>query len=1092
MKNKPKIYFDLICSLWSCKIFKIMKLTFLLMIFGLSGIFANVSSQAIKLNLALKNVTLKEVIENIEQQTDFKFLYREDLIDINKRTSIDVGETNLEDLMANLLDGSKIGYSVFNENLIVLSPIQTNNIKGKVTDATTGEPLPGVNVVIDGTSTGVVTDINGNYQIEIPNENSILIFSYVGYLSESMSVGGKTVIDVQLVLDLKQIEELIVIGYGTQKREEVTTAITKIKSEDFVQGNVKSPVQLLQGKVAGLGVSTTSGDPTAGVQLIIRGVTTLTGASQNPLYVIDGIPGGSLYTIAPEDIESIDILKDGSAAAIYGTQGSNGVVLITTKKGKTGKGLSVELNSSFSSDIITKNRDILTADDYFKYKNDTTILRNSLRTLGSFFTGLDFGEKTNWIDEITRNGNGQVHSLSVSSGNETSSFISSITYRNQDGTLLNSDRESLAARFSINHSALNNRVRFNFNINNNNFTDHFVYTHAYHTALTMNPTRPVYNPDGTYFEHGTSLMPYNPVAVLKEETDEKKWVQTLYSGKITIEPIRGLNITAMGAMQRYNENRDKWSTFQHFNTTVSSQNGNIWKWSALNVDYTAEYTINYAKSIGNHNLSALGGYSYQLFTNRGSHIYVYDLATEAFDAWELIQAYSNEEGLSNVDAWRSESKLISFFGRLTYNYQQKYLFMASLRRDGSSKFGDNSKWGVFPSVSVGWRINEETFLKNLTFINELKLRAGYGVTGVTPRDPYWSLPLLGFDDSKSSIYNGKIVKGVVPKQNYNPDLHWEEKHELNIGVDFALLGNRISGNLDIFNRTTNDLLYFYQVPKPPNMVDNTWANGATIENKGFEALLTATPVQKSKLRVEVSGNISYSKSKIVSLSSGVYSVDEIWDGWTGSPIQQSTHRLAVGEEVGNFYGWEVDSLNRFGVWYYKTDSMGSTSTPAGGDKRNLGNGIPKIFAGLNTTITYAGFDLYVGLRGAFKFQVYNQYRSHYENLSVLSTRNVPRTTIEPQMNGYLVRQAPSYNSHYIEDGDFVKIDNITLGYTFTNLHRLMFSKLRIYASVINLHTFTKYKGLDPEVSIMGLSPGIEFYDTYPKTTTYTMGIKLVF
>jgi TonB-linked SusC/RagA family outer membrane protein len=1076
------------------KLLLTMKLSILINLICLTAFSATSLSQNTSISLKVENAKVKDVLGSIEEQSAYRFFYNDELSDINRVVDLQVKNSDISDVLGQLFSNTDITYTLLENNLIVVAPKRSiqQKITGRIIDASTGDPLPGVNVMIEGTNKGTVTDPDGVYTLEVPEVKDVLVFSFVGYMAQKITYTGQAEINVSLEVDVTELEELVVIGYGTQKKEEITTAITRLKSDDFVQGNVKNPLQLLQGKVAGLGVSIPSGDPTGSVQLMIRGVTTLTGASQDPLYVIDGIPGGSLYTIAPEDIESIDVLKDGSAAAIYGTQGSNGVVLVTTKKGKSQKGLSVEFNTSVSLEQMTKTRDILTAADYAKYEQDTTLLLNSKRTIGSFFEGLNMGDTTDWVAEITRPGWGQVHSLSVSGGNETSNFIASVTYRTQNGTLLNSDRESLAERFSVNHSALNNRVRFNFSINNNNFTDHFVYTAAYHTALVMNPTLPVYNADGTYFEHGTTLMPYNPVAILKEETDEKKWAQTLFSGKITVEPIQGLNISVMGAMQRYNENRDKWSTFNHYNTTVTSLNGTIWKWTALNVDYTGEFTANYAKTFGSHNFSLLGGYSYQMFTYRGSYIYAYDLATEAFDAWELIQAYSTSDGKSDIDAWRSESKLISFFGRLTYNYKQKYLLMASLRRDGCSKFGDNSKWGLFPSVSVGWRIHEEPFLKNISFVNELKLRAGYGVTGVTPSDAYKSLPLLKFDDTKQTVYDGKIIKGVVPSQNYNPDLHWEEKHEWNIGIDFALFSNRITGNADVFNRTTKDLLWNYTVPVPPNMVTTTLANGATIENKGFEALVTAVPVQKNKLRVEVSGNISYSKNKIVSLSSGVYSADEIWSGWTGSPIQQSTHRLAVGEEVGNFYGWKVDSLSSKGIWYYVTDSMGSTSTPAGGDKMILGNGIPKIFAGLNTTVTYGGFDLYIGLRGAFKFQVYNQYRSHYENLSVLSTRNIPRSTLEPQMNGYLVRQAPAYNNHYIENGDFVKIDNISLGYTFNNLQKIRVSRLRIYASVMNLYTFTKYSGLDPEVDFMGLNPGIEYYDTYPKTTTYTAGLKVIF
>ncbi len=1084
------------------KLFLIMRLSIALNLIFTVVITANSFSQEDNISLNVENAKVKEVFRNIENQSAYRFFYNDELSDINRLVSLDIKDFQIEEVLDKLFSSTEISYTILEDELIVIAPKRTqkqNSVSGTITDAETGEPIPGVNIVIEGTSSGTISGLDGNYSIEVPNDDAVLVYSFVGYLTERIAVSGRDVINVELSIDRTQLEEVVVIGYGTQRREEVTTAISKVNSEDFVQGQVKSPVQLLQGKVPGLAVSNPSGDPTAGVQLMIRGVTTLGGggaSSRDPLFVVDGVPSGSIYTIAPEDIESIDVLKDGSAAAIYGTRGSNGVVLITTKRGKKGAGIRVELNSSVSIENITGSRDILTAEDYISYKSDTTQIPKFNRMIGEFFgtraDSLDKGYATDWVDEITRQAFGQVHSLSVSGGNENSSFISSVTYRNQEGTLLNSGRESVAARFNASHSALNDRLRFNFNINNNNFDDNIIYTRAYCSALAMNPTQPVYEEDGSYFEFDNTLSIYNPVAMLLEETDERKWVQTLFSGKVIFEPIEGLNISAMGAMQRYNEMRDKWSTKDHFNTTVNNLNGTIWKWANLNVDYTAEYTIDYKKSLGDHSFNLLGGYSYQMFTHRGSYMYAENMATDNLDAWEFSQSYSIEEGKAELDAGRSESKLISFFSRLTYNYKQKYLFMASLRQDGSSKFGDNSKWGLFPAASVGWRINEEPFLKSIAFVNELKLRAGYGSTGVTPQDAYRSLPLLGFDDSKQIIYDGHLIKGVVPFQNYNPDLRWEEKHELNAGVDFALFNNRISGSFDVFNRTTQDMLWTYDVPKPPYLVDNMLANAATLENKGFEASINTVPVQQ-KLRVEISGNISYSRNKLKSLSSGIFTLDYIWAGWAGSPIQQSTHYISIGDEVGNFYGWEVDSLSSKGSWYYVTDSMGSIINPAVEDKRLLGNGIPKLFAGLNINITYAGFDFYAGLRGAFDYQIYNQYRSHFESFNVLRTNmNVTRATLEPQMDGNYVANAAAYNSYYIEDGDYVKIDNVSLGYTFGNLQRLYIKRMRIYISAMNLHTFTKYKGLDPEVSFAGLDPGIESWERYPTTRTFTAGLNLVF
>ncbi|MCX7987047.1 MAG: TonB-dependent receptor [Bacteroidales bacterium] len=982
--------------------------------------------------------------------------------------------------------------------LLLLSLVLTINaqdmrVTGTVKSATTGEPLVGAYVIVKGTQKGTFTDAEGKFSLSVPQNNPVIEVKFVGFVSRELTVNEQTELIVELKEDIQAIEELVVIGYGQQKKEEVTTSMVKLKSENFLQGMVKSPAQLLQGKVAGLGISNASGSPTDGVQFMIRGTSTLA-SGQDPLVVIDGVPGGSLYSIAPEDIEDITVLKDGSAAAIYGTRGTNGVIIINTKKGLRREEPTVEYNGSLSVENIANNRDMLKADDYIRLKNDTVTMIGK-KTAAVIFGNLDYGDKTDWVDAITRTAYNQVHNLAFKSGNEKSNFTAGVTYREQDGTLLNSDRTSYNLRLNANHSTFNDRIRMNLNISNSTYKDHYVWTYAYLTALRMNPTLPIYNEDGSYFEWGSTQKPYNPVALLKEETNENNWTQFLSSGRLTFEPLKNWNINFTGAVQRNGGMNDKWSTFKHPNTTVLQNNGNVWKWATQIYDYTGEITTDYTLNIGKSNLGVMAGYSYQYYLYNNSYMYTYDFATDQFAAFNLTPSRAIKNGLADMAAYKEDSKLIAFFGRATYNYDQKYLLMLTFRHEGSSKFGANHKWGNFPAVSIGWRINREQFMQNLNWLNELKLRAGYGVTGTVPNASYMSLPLLTFDDSKMAYMNGVWVKGVVPAQNYNPDLKWETKQEYNVGFDFGLFANRINGTLDLYQRLTSDLIYNYTVPTPPNKASTTYANAGKIENKGVEISLNALLINKKDLRLSMGTNFSYNKNLVKSIESDVFNLDALYAGSTGSPIQQATHKIVAGEPLGNFWGWKVAKLDKDGKWLY-FDRNGDTIKAAAAseaDKYVIGNGIPKIFSGLNISLNYKNLDVYVNFRGAFKFQVWNQFRSHYENFSVVGQDNIPRSAFnKPAGSDSYILNSPAYNDYFIENGDYVKLDNVTIGYTFKLPAAWKISKCRLYISGINLHTFTNYSGLDPEVSILGLSPGIEYYDTYPKTRTITMGINLAF
>ena len=611
-----------------------------------------------------------------------------------------------------------------------LAIAQTKNFQGVVKDAK-GNTLPGVTILETGTSNGVSTNIDGIFEIKL-RPGSTLTVSYIGYITRTIPTNDKTTfLNIILEEDVFQLDDVVVVGYGSMKKGEVTSAITSVKKDDFLAGMVKSPEQLLQGKVAGLQLSNYTGDPVLGLEMTIRGVNSLSG-NTSPLIVIDGIPGGSLTAISSEDIESIDVLKDGSAAAIYGTRGTNGVIVITTNRAKATK-LSMEYNGSISFETFAKHADMLTANDYRRLTDDPD------------FPGIqDEGTTTDWVDAISRTAISHNHFLSLKGGSAESNYVASIDYRKREGVIRHTDRESITAKIGLNHNMFNNKLRFQFNINDSYVTQQRAWYAAYLNALLENPTRPIYDENGNYTEYKVNLKPYNPVAMINEEYDVEGYNQLMMSGKITLSPIEGLNLSVMGAMQRFDRMENKSNTFKHMTTVVNGDYGNVWNWADNTMQKNLELVGDYTKSLGLHNLGAMIGYSYQDDDAKGIYQWAKDFPTDMFGPWNIGSMNDMKDNKAAMTSYRNTHKLISFFGRLTYNYNEKYMFMASLRREGSSRFGDNHKWGWFPAISAGWRISKENFMQDIQWLDDLKVRIGYGVTGNEVTSNLLSMYLLNY------------------------------------------------------------------------------------------------------------------------------------------------------------------------------------------------------------------------------------------------------------------------------------------------------------------------------------------------------------
>ncbi len=948
-----------------------------------------------------------------------------------------------------------------------------------------GSALAGVTISAQQSAGSVVaiTDTRGEYRIDV-EPDAVLIFSFLGYVTQTVPVEGQRILDLIMTENMTNIDQVVVVGYGSMKKGEVTGAISSVRPDDFQRGLVKSPEQLLQGKVAGLQVINPTGDPVLGLQMNIRGTNSLAGTA-SPLVIIDGIPGGSMTAISAEDIESFDVLKDGSAAAIYGTQGTNGVIIITTKAPRAST-TSLEYDGSVAIEAMSNKQDVLNAADYRRLIGEEVAAFSGLR---------DNGATTDWQDRITRLGVSQNHYVTLKGGSAQSSYVASVDYRDRKGVVLNSDRESITARMALNHNMFDNKLRIQLNFNDSYVTQRRVWYNSYLSALINNPTSPVYNEDGSYFDSTDNLQPHNPVSLIKEEYDVEGYNQLMVNAKVIYSPIENLNLSAMGALQRFDRMENKSNTFDHMSTLVYADNGNVWNWADNWLQKTFEFVGDYTFSKNGHSAIAMAGYSYQNTDSKGIYQWAKNFPTDMFGPWNIGASDDIKQGKAALSSYRNAHTLISFFGRLNYNYKDRYMVMASLRREGSSRFGANNKWGTFTALSLGWSLSNEAFLKDVKAVDNLKLRFGYGITGTEAMANYASLYMLRY--SGYGYVNGEWTLGTTPAQNSNPDLKWETKTEYNFGVDFGFW-QRISGSIDLYHRTSSDLLGYYSVPTPPYPYGSMLANVGEITNKGVEFSLNANLIRKKNMSLEVGGNISFNKNEVVSLSNDMYHTDYMYEGATGSPIQTYTHLVETGQPVGNFYGFRTVDMDDNGKFLVEGADGEPKLLSAGteSDKRVIGNGVPTTFAAFHLSFVYKNFDIYASLRGAFDFDILNSYRMMWETTSRAAAGNLPRSVLDkPFGSDSYITDSPGYHSFYLEKGNYVKLDNVSVGYNIPLGKQKVIQKLRVYASAYNVLTLTSYSGLDPEVGMTGLAPGVEGAnggELYPTVRTFTLGLNITF
>jgi TonB-linked SusC/RagA family outer membrane protein len=880
----------------------------------------------------------------------------------------------------------------------------------------------------------------------------------------------------------RELDEVVVIGYGTQRKKDLTGSVTSVKSDAFNQGAINNnPLQLIEGKVAGLTITRVNGnDPNAGLGIQLRGVSSANGR-QTPLIIIDGVPDGNLNTIAPQDIESIDVLKDGSAAAIYGTRGTNGVILVTTKKGEGGK-VKIDFEAMLFTEVIEKKLESLNADQYWQISVD----RNK--------DIIDKGYDTNWFDEMIKTPLSQMYNLSVSGGSESLVYRASVSYKNQEGIVsVPTNRETLNGRISLTQTNWNGRLKFDANLAYSNIKSKFTEYESFEQAVVRNPTFPVYNEDGTFcYSANPSEFDFNPVAYLYNLNRGAEYDRLMTDLRASVEILKDLKFSVMGAFRKDLDLTHYYDpSTSEFNSVagVDSPKGIAERSTTSYTARTFEATVDYFKQIGKHRIFFMGGYSYQDFMSEGFGAKNQDFSSDAFLWNNLANGTYLKEGKAEMSSTKSSNKLIAFFGRATYNYDEKYLLTASIRREGSSRFGVNYKWGNFPAISAGWRISNESFMKGVDWLSDLKIRAGYGLTGNEMSSNYISIARMG--QQQYVLHGGNWIRTYGPSSNPNQDLKWEVKHETNIGFDAAFLQDRIGVALDIYDRKNSDLLYEVQASVPALIHDQVWANVGDMKSNGVEVVLWGVPVTRKDLVWNVSVNMSYNRSRLVSLSNDKYvsAAKYLEFGYLGAPgILGNTIRLEEGGDVGNFYGFKYVGLTQDGKWIF--DDVDGNSIYDDNDKQIIGNGVPKYVVGLTTNLIYKRFELTLSLRGALKFDVLNTKEIYYGNLTTFPSNNLLVSALDKHKN---INDIPQYSSYYLEKGDYLKISNLTLAYNFDIAKFSPFvSALRLYVSADNLCTFTGYSGIDPEVASNGFTTGIDNRTFYPRTRTFTLGINLSF
>jgi TonB-linked SusC/RagA family outer membrane protein len=1010
---------------------------------------------------------------------------------------------------------SKVRYAILLVFLASTMAWAQQVVTGTVTSADDGSPIPGVNILEKGTSNGTVTDVDGTFRISVAS-NATLSVSFVGYTTQEVAVGAQSVVNISLQPDVTALSEVVVVGYGTVQKKDLTGAVTQVSSKDFNAGVNVNPLQSIQGKVAGLNITQGSGDPNSTPTVRLRGYTSMLGGS-DPLYVVDGVIGVPITSISPNDIETIDVLKDASAAAIYGSRGANGVIIITTKRGKSGK-TTVTFNNYISMATISKKLDLLDAQGYrdqvSRIKGDAAF--GDLQRFPKDASGN--GYNTDWMKEVTRTAAIHNHELALMGGTDQLSYRASVNYIGQEGIVNKTGLDRVTARFNLDQKALNNKLSIQYNLSFQNAKKQLANADILTRATTFLPTLPVRNPDGTYYEVGGSFDLFNPVAMQNNYHNDE--VNKLFVGGLNLryELLPGLTLGANGAFR--NENTINSQAYNGYIKAYQGNSGNTSKNLYQTNNVLMELTATYAKNFGqNSKFSILGGYSYQDNVDDGfganNNNYVqgfYDLF--GYNALSLGRATLLNGSSGYVSSYKSEWKLISFFARGTLDLNDRFNFTGTVRRDGSSKFGANNKWGVFPSLSGGWTLSNEQFLAGNNALSMLKLRVGWGQTGNS--EGIFAYNSLGLYGPSGTYYDGNVgdfLPGFGPQQNTNRNLKWEVLQTTNVGLDFELFGGKVQGTLEVYNKVTKDMLFNYGVslaaPNPDDpgngyFYGSALKNAGSMSNKGIELSIGTTAVRTADFTWNTRVVGAAYKNTITSITQTGESAPPtiLYNPFGGRGLSNVfASKLEEGRPLGQFRIPQFAGFDASGnVTMVAADGGAPVTDYTKALLYYAGHSQPNITASWINNFTFKRFDMSFQLRGVFGNSIMNNLRS---NLAI------PGSILETNMLKAVANYPANYSTNqlsnlWLEKGTFVRLDNWQIGYNIPTGNSLL-TNARVYLSGNNLFIITKYKGVDPELEVKGDLPtandrntqtpnsmGMDNSGIYPKTRTFMLGVNLTF
>ncbi len=967
---------------------------------------------------------------------------------------------------------------------------------GVITD-TSGEPLIGVTVMEEGTNNGTVTDANGRYSLTTTRGNSKLKISYVGYEDQVITPGQSVVMKD----DNPTLNEVVVVGYGTMRRKDVTSSITTVKGEDLNVGVFSDVASLLQGKVAGL-VVTTNGDPNGTPSITLRGASSLrTGEAMQPYYVIDGIPGVDISMVAPDDIESIDVLRDATATAIYGSKAANGVIIITTKKGKNGQErTNVSYSGYVAFDNVLKTLDIATAEDIRDYaqKNDLDY-------------AYDGGGNTNWQDEVLQTGVSHNHNLSINGGGKKSTYMTSVNFTNREGVVIGSNMNRLNVRSLMSTKILKDRLELSAGLNGV-YGKHKGVANGWDGESVLdamnyfNPTNSVTNADGTWTA-GSGSANYNPLSLINEDTAENMFKRLQFIGKATLNIMTGLTWNMNYSYQNYQRTASSYDSHVSQLPGLVDYNGRATRSTYFGDEQSFETFVNYDKTFAKvHKLALMAGYSWaEKTSNDGFGLTVHNFFDDNLK-WNNLTYAGVIDGMTAVQSGTKETiRNISMYGRVSYSYNEKYMIQATIRRDGSSVFGDSHRWGTFPSISVAWNITEEPFMKTQNLFSNLKLRIGYGISGNDLGfGAYSAVKTYGFPPNIVPTYftiDGNTYPTLSATKLANPDLKWESTGMFNVGLDYAFVGGRINGSIEFYNKKTKDLIWNYPVSPFIYPFDNIQANVGEITNTGIEFTINAFPVKTKDFTWNTTLNLAHNKNTVNKLSNNLYMTSTFGQGdprVAGVSTNGFTQRVMEGEPIGTFYTYEFAGYDDKGKSsYYVHDATTGertgevTNAPAYKDRVITGNAQPKLNLGWTNSFNYKNWNATMFFTGVFGNKVYNGARAHYTAPDFFAGgKNVLKEFITDRPATDNLSNIPS--DRFIEDGSYLRLQTLTIGYSFNHFDQWIQSA-QLYLTCNNVFTVTGYKGLDPEVNLGGIDPGVDYrWNNYPHTRTFLIGLKVNF